>query len=436
MPAIPSHLAFLPARPFILSPRALSRAPVHKRMPSRPLTMQATSAPPAHAYSVAPMMEVTDRHWRVLARLITRRATLYTEMVVDRTLIHNPYLRELELRLPPLPALPSGEVLTHHPTVLQLGGSVPDELEAAAVIAADFGYTEVNLNCGCPSPKVAGKGCFGAAMMLAPENVAEACRRMALKLPPGVPVTVKCRIGVDDADSYELLSRFVRIVAEGGGVGHFIIHARKAILKGLSPAQNRTVPPLKHDWVYRLQAEFPHLLFSINGGIREMSDVQGHLAKGVDGVMVGRGCMDSPWAALCDVDVAVYGDRTRPVSGESALTRRNVLRDYSVYAEEQERLNGAPARVLVRPLLNLFYCEPRGKMFRRVIDTVLQDKTVPIADVIAEATAVLSSEVLDKPPSCVAEVVEAQRVREVDNVSEVGGLDTASPAPSFESVAA
>lgn len=395
-PPLPYTCAKTPLR------TALSCRPCAQVKRARPVTAMVSHVPD-DAYAVAPMMEVTDRHWRVLARLVSRRATLYTEMVVDRTLIHNPTLGAKELRLPPLP-----RELEHHPVVLQLGGSVPEELEHAARIASEYGYTEVNLNCGCPSPKVAGKGCFGAALMREPETVAEATRRMATQLPPNVPVTVKCRLGVDDQDSYESLASFVRIVAEKGGVRHFIVHARIAILSGLSPAENRTIPPLRHEFVYQLRRDFPDLTFSINGGIREIQDVQSHLHRGMHGVMVGRGCMDSPWRALCDVDTVVYGDWSRDTSGPNALTRRNVLRDYAVYADREAKETGAPPRVLIRPLLNLFYCEPRGKMFRRVIDTALRDKSLPVSAILEQATAVLSPEVLDASPPSVIQRLQAE----------------------------
>lgn len=425
--SMPSLSAFLPAPPAWPALRGRGRGlPPRARSVRRPrAAMRASAVPPApppHAYAAAPMMDVTDRHWRALARLISRRATLYTEMVVDRTLIFNEAARDFELRLPRLP-----DGVQHSPVVLQLGGSVPEELAAAAKLAAGYGYDEVNLNCGCPSPKVAGKGCFGAALMRHPSTVADACRRMAAELPDGTSVTVKCRLGVDDDDSYEQLVNFVRTVSEVGGVRHFIVHARKAILSGLSPAQNRSVPPLRHELVYQLREDFPALTFSINGGIREVDDVCAHLARGAHGVMVGRGCMDSPWAALRDVDTEVYGDWSRPLEGPQALTRRNVLAAYIEYAEGEAAAQGTPTRVLVKPLLNLFYCEPKGKIFRRTIDTLLKDPSVAIATVIADATAVLPAEVLDAPPPSVTRRIAKDRAR--DTPSPQGdGTDVTAPA--------
>lgn len=339
------------------------------------------------------MMEVTDRHFRALSRLISKKAVLYTEMVVDRTLIHNEKLRDYALRIPSLPCAPFGQ----HPVVLQLGGSVPEELEAAARIAAKYGYTEVNLNCGCPSPKVAGKGCFGAALMRTPSVVADATRRMAAVLPSTTPVTVKCRIGVDDDDSYEGLREFVETVHNDGGVNHFIIHARKAILGGLSPAQNRSIPPLKYDYVHNLLRDFPDLSFTINGGFTTISAIQEQLGIGVHGVMVGRAVMDKPWHALCDVDQIIFAGFSSPGNG-STLTRRAVLRDYVAYAESEVEATGCSLRAVIKPLLNLFHGEPNGKKYRRVIDEDLRDPRLKVGDIVWHACSVLADSVLDAPP--------------------------------------
>lgn len=352
---------------------------------------------PDMAYSIAPMMEVTDRHFRSLARLISRRAVLYTEMVVDKTLIHNERIRQYELRIPELPTEP----LRQHPVVLQLGGSVPEELEAAARIASTYGYTEVNLNCGCPSPKVAGKGCFGAALMRTPEIVAEATKRMKEVLPPSVPVTVKCRIGVDDDDSYASLHKFISVVSKEGGVRHFIVHARNAILGGLSPAQNRSIPPLKYHYVYRLLEDFPELKFTINGGLKTTGQVGEQLGKGVHGVMVGRAVMDKPWHALCDVDYEVYGEALRDPDGQF-MSRRKVLQSYAEYADAERKAMGSSVRALVKPLLNLFHGEKNGKRFRRVIDQCLQKDALSVRDIIAMASAEIPSDVLDAPPPSLA----------------------------------
>ena len=270
--------------------------------------------PDAPLLSVAPMMDWTDVHFRSLARLLSKKTWLYTEMVVDTTLLHNPDVGRF-LEFPE----------SQRPVVCQLGGSDPAKLAAAAAVAARYGYDEVNLNCGCPSDRVAGAGCFGASLMREPARVAEACRAMreavravetrgeagaamrevggwgggggggrkgkraeeeaggpsppsdpspasppsdsSYRPPRAIDVTVKCRLGVDDLDSYEALCEFVRVVSERGQVSHFVVHARKCHLQGLSPAQNRSVPPLRHGWVFALKRDFPHLRFSLNGGL-------------------------------------------------------------------------------------------------------------------------------------------------------------------------
>ena len=210
------------------------------------------------------MMEWTTRHYRVLARLLTRRTRLYTEMFVDSTLLHSPLARAF-LRFSP----------EERPVACQLGGSVPANLAAAARLVEEMGYDEVNLNCGCPSPRVAGKGCFGAALMHTPELVRDCVA--AMRAAVSIPVTVKCRLGVDSLDSYEAFRTFVVTVA-AAGCEHFIVHARKCLLKGLDPKGNRTVPPLRYAWVQRVALEFPHLRFSLNGGVTEWVQAEQLLA--------------------------------------------------------------------------------------------------------------------------------------------------------------
>lgn len=334
------------------------------------------------------MMDVTDRHFRALARLISRRATLYTEMVVDRTLIHNETLRHLALRLP------AGEgAISQQPVVLQLGGSEPSLMAQAASYAAGLDFAEVNINCGCPSPKVADNGCFGAALMRSPDVVADIASEAAKRV--DVPVTVKCRLGLDDDTSFDSLAHFVRVVHERGGVRHFIVHARNAILGGLSPAQNRSIPPLRYDVVYRLIEEFPGLLFSINGGIRTVPQVREHLARGVHGVMVGRAVMDAPWTALRDVDGALYGAPNQQPDGRRT-TRRDVLREYVRYAEREVRDFGCSVRAVVKPLLNLFHGERNGKVWRRALDEGLRER-LAVAPIVEAAVAVVPDEVMDEP---------------------------------------
>lgn len=337
-------------------------------------------------YAIAPMMDVTDRHFRALARLISRHATLYTEMVVDRTLIHNKRLRFLELRIPEEPI--------QQPLVLQLGGSEAELMEQAASFVSAHPYSEVNINCGCPSPKVADNGCFGAALMRTPHLVADIARRMRQQL--CVPVTVKCRLGLDDDTSYETLCTFIDIVSKQGNVEHFIMHARNAILGGLSPAQNRSIPPLRYHVVYQLIRDYPQLKFSINGGIKTIDDVLDHLGRGVYGVMVGRAVMDAPWLALRDVDARVYGSPNLQADGHPT-TRRHILSAYKLYAQKEIEETGCSFRTVVRPLLNLFYGERNGKVWRRVLDERLRADMSNVGEIIDAAMCVLPQEVLDIP---------------------------------------
>ena len=210
----------------------------------------------ADRLSIAPMMEWTTSHFRFLARLLTRRTLLYTEMFVDNTLLFSPHAAEM-LRFHP----------AEHPVACQLGGCNPVTLARAAALAERAGYDEVNLNCGCPSAKVAGSGAFGARLMFTPELVRDCVA--AMRAAVTIPVTVKCRLGADDMDSYEAFAGFLDTVAQGG-CEHFIVHARKCLLKGLSPKDNRTIPPLRYDWVQRASLQFPHLRISLNGGVPDV----------------------------------------------------------------------------------------------------------------------------------------------------------------------
>lgn len=259
------------------------------------LSSNATTAVWRDRFSVAPMMDYTDRHQRQFQRLLSNRSVLYTEMVTGHALVHAPDSKRFLL----------ADFEREEPLILQLGGSDPQQLHTAAKKAVDFGYREINLNVGCPSDRVADSGCFGAALMLQPILVAEICLRMS-EVTQTTP-TVKCRIGVDDQDSYELLTQFIDIVSTKGGVKHFIVHARKAILGGkFTPDQNRKIPPLKYDYVYRLKQQFPHLQFTINGGINTLEEVMQQLADDkVDGVMVGRGVINNPYH-WHQVDSMVY----------------------------------------------------------------------------------------------------------------------------------
>jgi tRNA-dihydrouridine synthase A len=397
--------------------------------------------PPEPRFSVAPMMDFTCVHFRHLCRLMTRRAVLYTEMVVDSTVNNCSQVRNLAvvagiaLRVAPVfdalcPVLQEKLVryldfpTAQHPLALQLGGSDAASLGAAASVARRFGYAELNLNCGCPSPKVAGSGCFGAALMSTPEAVGDACAAMGDSF--GAPATVKCRTGVDDAVSYDLLARFVDTVARRGGVKHFVVHARIALLDGLSPEQNRNVPPLRYEMVLALARDFPELTFTLNGGLKSLPAAAAAVRTNggaLRGAMLGRAVWERPWDVLSDVDRTLYGD----ARGNPATSRRQVVADYVRYADEaqasgrfgRDAAGGAypTTRALVRPLLNLFAGVPRGGRWRSALDTLLQEegrtrgKRRPgaVADVIERSLHVLPPEALDAPPpDWRAEALEAE----------------------------
>lgn len=286
------------------------------------------------------MMEWTDRHCRYFLRLISARALLYTEMVTTGALIHGD--RDQLLRFD----------AREQPVALQLGGSVPDELAQVARIGEDFGYREINLNVGCPSDRVQ-SGRFGACLMAEPELVA-ACVA-AMRDAVDIPVTVKCRIGIDDQDAERELDQFVATVA-GAGCETFIVHARKAWLDGLSPKQNRDVPPLDHDRVHRLKQAHPDLEIIINGGIETLDRAEAHLAS-VDGVMLGRAAYHNPYL-LAGVDARIYGVQTAP------RTRDEVMETFIAYAEGQLR-DGVPLHQMSRHVLGLYHGQGGARAFRR-----------------------------------------------------------------------
>ena len=343
------------------------------------LRMSSTADIESHRFSVAPMMEYTDRHQRYLFSLLSKKSVLYTEMVTANALMHNKDDVDRFLE---------ADFDLSNPLVLQLGGSDPAQMNEAAKIARNFGYNEVNINCGCPSDKVAGKGSFGAALMREPQLVADLCKAVGDAM--GKPPTVKCRIGVNDEATYEKLHAFVTTVHEGSGVMHFIVHARAAILGAkFSPHDNRTIPPLKYDYVYRLVKDFPNLQFTLNGGVLTYEDTLAHLAEGVQGVMVGRQCVSTPfyWAR---VDSKIYG------VNDQGLCRRQIIDRYGDYAQAIETSQGPKARrALMKPLLGMFVGEPRGKVFRARMDVLIRDNDRPIKAVFTEATECLKAETLD-----------------------------------------
>jgi tRNA-dihydrouridine synthase A len=288
------------------------------------------------------MMEWTDRHCRYFLRLISHRALLYTEMVTTGALIHGNRERFL--------AYDKSE----HPLALQLGGSNPKELAFCTRMAEDYGFDEVNLNVGCPSNRVQ-SGRFGACLMKEPDLVAECVAAMdqAVKL----PVTVKMRIGVDEQDSYELLSQFIHIVAQAG-CRTLIIHARKAWLQGLSPRENREIPPLRYEVVHAIKQDFPQLEVVINGGITTLEEVQGHL-KWMDGVMIGRVVYHNPYF-LAQIDQHFYGD-FHPL-----LTRHEIIEAFLPYVEQQ-LIQNITLSSMTRHILGLFQGQPGSRAWRRYL---------------------------------------------------------------------
>ncbi len=298
--------------------------------------------PVRRTLSVAPMMAYTDRHCRYLLRLITRRTLLYTEMLTSAALIQGDRQHLL--------AYDSME----NPLACQLGGNDPRELAICARIVEQAGYDEVNLNCGCPSDRVQ-TGQFGACLMKAPDLVADCVA--AMREACDIPVTVKHRLGVDEEDSYDHLRDFVGTVSEAG-CRTFIVHARKAWLQGLSPKENRNVPPLIYDRVYRLKADFPHLEIVLNGGVTHLDQVEEHLRK-IDGVMLGREAYHNPWC-LAEADRRLFGEQG-PLPD-----RVSVVRDYSDYAATQVQ-EGIRLSHMSRHALGLFAARPGGKRFRRHI---------------------------------------------------------------------
>lgn len=293
-------------------------------------------------FSVAPMLDWTDRHERYFLRLLTQRSLLYTEMVTTGALIHGDRARHLDYND------------EEHPIAIQLGGSNPDDLAQCAVMAEQHGYDEINLNVGCPSNRVQ-SGMFGACLMAQPELVGECVA--AMKNAVSIPVTVKHRIGIDENDSVEELFNFVEIVAQAG-CETFIVHARKAWLNGLSPKQNRDIPPLRYDVVYDLKKSMPELEIIINGGICDLAATQQHL-QFVDGVMMGREAYHNPYL-LTEVDQLFYGTKNKRMS------RLEIIEAMYPYIEK-EIANGARLHSISRHLLGLFNGLPGAKKWRRYI---------------------------------------------------------------------
>ena len=294
----------------------------------------------SHRLCVAPMLDWSDRYCRYFHRLISRHTQLYTEMVTTGALLHGDTARFLDF------------FEEEHPVALQLGGSNPEELAQCAHLGQQWGYDEINLNLGCPSDRVQ-SGRFGACLMAEPALVAECIAAMRESV--SLPVTAKHRIGIDELDGYQRLARFVETLAEAG-CRTFIVHARKAWLQGLSPRENREVPPLRYESVYRLKRDFPHLEFVLNGGVLNL-DQAGKQLQQVDGVMIGREAYHNPWI-LAEVDRRLFGSTAHPGSRHQVIERLMPL-------VERECARGVPLKRITRHLLGLFHGQPGAKRWRR-----------------------------------------------------------------------
>ena len=293
--------------------------------------------------SVAPMMDWTDKHCRYFHRLFSKNTLLYTEMITSKALINGnaTYLLEFDK--------------SEHPIALQLGGSDPNELAKAAIIGCEYGYNEINLNVGCPSSRVQ-SGTFGAVLMKTPEVVAKCCKEMIDAV--DIEVTVKCRVGVDQQDPNVTLPKFLEYISNAG-ITRVIIHARKAVLSGLSPKQNRKVPPLNYELVYQMKELFPELHISLNGGIQSLQEAKGHLDNGIDGVMIGRAAYQKPGEILIDVDSYIFNEKIQ-------TSEKDIVRRMIPYIESQYK-NGNKVSKITRHMLGLFSGQPGAKGWRKIL---------------------------------------------------------------------
>ena len=303
---------------------------------------------PARRLSVAPMMDWTDRHCRMFHRQITRHTWLYTEMVTTGAIIHGDKARHLDF---------SDE---EHPVALQLGGSEPEDLAKSAKLGEQWGYDEINLNCGCPSERVQ-RGAFGACLMAEPQLVADCVK--AMRDAVSIDVTVKHRIGINDVDSYDFVRDFVGTVADAG-CQTFIVHARNAILTGLSPKENREIPPLRYAYAYQLKKDFPQLEIIINGGIRTLDEIDMHLLQ-VDGVMLGREAYHNPYL-MADFDERYYGDT------EPRRSRLQVIEAMLPYIRQQLAGGGPRLNSITRHMLGLMAGLPGARGFRQKLSDARQ----------------------------------------------------------------
>jgi tRNA-dihydrouridine synthase A len=293
-----------------------------------------------HRLCTAPMMDWSDRHCRYFFRQLSRHAVVYTEMVTTGALIHGDLERHLRFDA------------AEHPVALQLGGSDRAELAHCARLGEQYGYDEINLNCGCPSERVQ-HGAFGACLMAEPHLVADCVK--AMRDAVCIPVTIKHRLGIDSIEAYEFVREFVATVADAG-CETFLVHARNAMLKGLSPKDNREVPPLKYDYVYRLKRDFPELRIVVNGGVNTLDAIEPHLSQ-VDGVMLGRVAYHDPYL-LAQAGVRLFGEPPR--------SRSAIVDDMFTYAGDQV-IRGTPLRAIVRHMLGLYHGQPNARVWRRML---------------------------------------------------------------------
>ena len=304
-----------------------------------------------HKFCIAPMMQYTDMHDRYLLRLISKRVFLYTEMIATGSLIYGKCYDQLEFND------------EEHPVGIQLGGSNILDLVECSKKCEQYGYDEINLNVGCPSDRVQ-KGRFGACLMLEPKLVADCLSNMQNSV--NIPISIKCRLGVDDNEDYQFLYDFVSVVKQSG-VKVFIIHARNGILSGLSPRQNRTIPPLKYDYVYKLKNDFPDLEIIINGGIKTLDESSKHLTK-VDGIMIGRAAYDNPFI-LKDIEPRFYNEDS------SIKSKKEILNLYMEYVDKQLQ-NGHSLSRMMRHLFGLSKGDKNAKSFRIKILEIIKNNNL------------------------------------------------------------
>ena len=316
---------------------------------------------PLRVVSIAPMLEWTDRHCRYFHRLISPNSLLYTEMVTTGALIHGDRERYLRFNK------------EEHPIAIQLGGSDPSDLAECAKMAKDYSYDEINLNCGCPSDRVQ-KGQFGAVLMENPDLVAKCIESM--RKATTLPVTVKCRIGIDEQDSFEFLDNFITPVKQAS-CGHFIIHARKCWLTGLSPKENRTIPPINYPRAKEIKEKHPQLSFSLNGEIKTVQQIKGHL-KDFDSVMIGREAYQNPYI-LSDIEREIFGTPENKL-----LSREQIVKKMIPYIEEQVNQK-ARINTITRHMMGLFKGQRGGRKWRQTLSTLVHKEGITPAQVFEEA---------------------------------------------------